>query len=126
MTYGPVESPAMPKAVGPYSPAVRAGELLFVAGQVGLDPATGSVPGGSFEDEARQALVNLRTVVEAAGAGLERVVKTKVFLASAEDFETMNRLFAEFFPTAPPVRSPVIVGLPRGFRFAIDAVAYLG
>ena len=126
MTYGPVESPAMPKVIGPYSPAVRAGELLFVAGQVGLDPATGSVPDGSFEAEARQAFLNLRTIVEAAGAGLERVVKTTVFLGSAEDFATMNRLFAEFFPSAPPVRSTPIVGLPRGFRFAIDAVAYLG
>lgn len=126
MTYGPVESPAMPKVVGPYSPAVRAGELLFVAGQPGIDPATGSVPDGGFEAEARQAFVNLRAVVEAAGAGLERVVKTTVFLGSADDFATMNELFAEFFPTAPPVRSTPIVGLPRGLRISIDAVAYLG
>jgi 2-iminobutanoate/2-iminopropanoate deaminase len=112
--------------VGPYSPAFRAGELVFVAGQPGLDPATGSVPDGGFEAEARQAFTNLRTVVEAAGASLGRVVKTTVFLGSAEDFPAMNQLFAEFFPSAPPVRSTPIVGLPRGLRISIDAIVFLG
>lgn len=126
MTYGPVVSPDMPKAIGPYSPAVRAGDFLFVAGQPGLDPSTGSVPPGAFEVEARQAFVNLRTVVEAAGAGLERVVRTTVFLGSEEDIPAMNQLFAEFFPSAPPVRSTPLVGLPRGLRISIDATAFLG
>lgn len=126
MTYGPVDSPDMPKAIGPYSPAVRAGDFLFVAGQPGLDPSTGSVPPGGFEAEARQAFVNLRTVLEAAGASLERVVRTTVFLGSAEDFPAMNQLFAEFFPSAPPVRSTPLVGLPRGLRISIDATAFLG
>ncbi len=126
MTHGPIESPDMPKVVGPYSPAVRAGDLVFIAGQPGLDPATGAVPDGGFEAEARQAFVNLRTVVEAAGAGLERVVKTTVFLGSADDFAAMNQLFGEFFPTAPPVRSTPIVGLPRSLRISIDAVVYIG
>jgi 2-iminobutanoate/2-iminopropanoate deaminase len=126
MTYGPVESPEMPKVVGPYSPAVRAGEFLFVAGQPGLDPSTGLVPAGGFEAEARQAFLNLQTVVEAAGASLGRVVKTTVFLASTDDFPAMNRLFAEFFPAAPPVRSTPIVALPRDLRISIDAIAFLG
>jgi 2-iminobutanoate/2-iminopropanoate deaminase len=126
MTYGPVESPDMPKVIGPYSPAVRAGEFVFVAGQPGLDPSTGSVPAGGFEAEARQAFVNLRTVVEAAGASLERVVRTTVFLGSAEDFPAMNQLFAEFFPSAPPVRATPIVGLPRSLRISIDATVFLG
>ncbi len=126
MTHGPIESPDMPKVVGPYSPAVRAGDLVFIAGQPGLDPATGAVPDGGFEAEARQAFVNLRTVVEAAGAGLDRVVKTTVFLGSADDFGTLNQLFGEFFPTAPPVRSTPIVGLPRNLRISIDAVVYIG
>ncbi len=126
MTYGPVESPDMPKVVGPYSPAVRAGDLLFIAGQPGLDPSTGSVPPGGFEAEARQAFVNLRTVVEAAGARLERVVKTTVFLGSVEDFPAMNQLYAEFFPTAPPARSAPIVALPRDLRISIEAVVFLG
>jgi 2-iminobutanoate/2-iminopropanoate deaminase len=126
MTYGPVESPNMPKLIGPYSQAVRAGDFLFVAGQPGLDPSTGSVPAGGFEAEARQAFVNLRTVVEAAGASLKRVVRTTVFLGSAEDFPAMNQLFAEFFPSAPPVRATPIVGLPRSLRISIDATVFLG
>lgn len=126
MAYGPVESPDMPKVVGPYSPAFRAGELVFVAGQPGLDPVTGFVPEGGFEAEARQAFINLRTVVEAAGGSLDRVVKTTVFLVSAEDFPAMNQLFAEFFRSAPPVRSTPIVGLPRGLHISIDAIAFLG
>ena len=126
MTYGPVESPDMPKLIGPYSQAVRAGDFLFVAGQPGIDPATGSVPPGGFEAEARQAFVNLRTVVEAAGASLERVVRTTVFLGSADDFPAMNQLFAEFFPASPPVRATPIVGLPRSLRISIDATAFLG
>jgi 2-iminobutanoate/2-iminopropanoate deaminase len=126
MTFGPVESPDMPKALGPYSPAVRAGDFLFVAGQPGLDPSTGTVPVGGFDAEARQAFTNLRNVIEAAGASLDRVVKTTVFLGRSEDFATMNQLFAEFFPTAPPVRSTPVVALPRGLRISIDAVAFLG
>jgi 2-iminobutanoate/2-iminopropanoate deaminase len=116
----------MPKVIGPYSPAVRAGDLLFVAGQPGLDPSTGAVPPGGFEAEARQAFINLRTVVEAAGTSLGRVVRTTIFLGSAEDFPAMNQLFAEFFPSAPPVRSTPIVGLPRNLKISIDATAYLG
>ena len=126
MTFGPVESPDMPKVVGPYSPAVRAGDFLFIAGQPGLDPSTGAVPDGGFEAEARQAFVNLRTVVEAAGSNLARIAKTTVFLGSADDFPMMNQLFAEFFPSAPPVRSTPIVALPRGLRISIDAIAFLG
>ena len=126
MTYGPVDSPDIPKAIGPYSPAVRAGDFLFVSGQPGIDPSTGSVPPGGFEAEARQAFVNLRTVIEAAGASLERVVRTTVFLVSAEDVPVMNQLFAEFFSSAPPVRSAPLVVLPRSLRISIDATAFLG
>ena len=126
MSYGPVDSPDMPKLIGPYSQAVRAGDLLFIAGQPGLDPATGSVPEGGFEAEARQAFTNLRTVMEAAGTSLERVVKATVFLTSADDFPALNELFAEFFPTAPPARATPIVGLPRGLRISIEAIAYIG
>src|SRR6185369_17737919 len=126
MTYGPVESPDMPKLIGPYSQAVRAGEFVFIAGQPGIDPATGSVPDGGFEAEARQAFVNLRTVVEAAGASLDRVVRTTVFLGSADDFPAMNQLFAEFFPSAPPARATPIAGLPRGLRISIEATVFLG
>jgi 2-iminobutanoate/2-iminopropanoate deaminase len=126
MTNGPVESPNMPRLLGPYSQAVRAGDFLFIAGQPGIDPSTGLVPDGSFEAEARQAFVNLRTVVEAAGASFDRVVRVTVFIGSADDIPAMNQQFAEFFPTAPPVRSTPIVGLPRNLRISIDATAFLG
>ena len=126
MTFGPIQSPDMPVAIGPYSHAVRAGDFVFVSGQPGIDPSTGSVPPGGFDAEARQAFVNLRTVVGAAGARMERVVRTTVFLANANDFPAMNQLFAEFFPSAPPARATPIVSLPRGLRISIDATVFLG
>ena len=88
--FGPIASPDMPVAIGPYSHAVRAGDFIFVSGQPGIDPSTGSVPSGGFDAEARQAFVNLRTVVGAAGASMERVVRTTVFLVDADDFSAMN------------------------------------
>jgi 2-iminobutanoate/2-iminopropanoate deaminase len=90
----------MPVAIGPYSHAVRAGDFVFVSGQPGIDPATGAVPPGDFDGEARQAFLNLRRVVEAAGATMDRVVRTTVFLANADDYPAMNQLFAECFPCA--------------------------
>ena len=126
MSFGPIQSPDMPVAIGPYSHAVRAGDFVFISGQPGIDPSTGSVPPGGFDAEARQAFVNLRTVVEAAGASLERVVRTTVLLANADDFPAMNQLFAEFFWSAPPARATPIVSLPRGLRISIDATVFLG
>lgn len=118
-----VDSARMPPPLGPYSHVVRAGELLFVSGQPGIDPRTGEAPQEGFEAEARQAFDNLRAVLEAAGSGLDRVVKTTVFLASGDDFPVMNRLYGEFFPTAPPARATPIVGLPRKLRISVEAVA---
>lgn len=111
---------------GPYSQAVRLGELIFVAGQAGLDPATGAAVGAGFESQARQAFDNLRAILEAAGSGLEHVVKTTCFLADSEKFDTLNALYAEYFPVAPPVRSTPIVQLPRGLLFSIEAIAAPG
>jgi len=118
-----VHSDQMPPALGPYSHVVRAGELLFVSGQPGIDPGTGEVPPGGFEAEARQAFANLSTVLEASGASLGRVVKTTVFLVSAEDFAALNTVYGEVFPSAPPARATPIVGLPRNLRISVEAVA---
>ncbi|HET7180910.1 MAG TPA: Rid family detoxifying hydrolase [Candidatus Limnocylindrales bacterium] len=126
MAFGPILWPDMPVAIGPYSHAVRAGDFVFVSGQPGIDPSTGAVPPGGFEAEARQSFVNLQRVVEAAGATMDRVVRTTVFLGSADDFPAMNQLFAEFFGSAPPARATPIVGLPRGLRISIDATVFLG
>jgi 2-iminobutanoate/2-iminopropanoate deaminase len=118
-----IQNERMPKALGPYSHAVQAGELVFISGQAGIDPDTGALPEGDFESEARQAFRNLDRVLQAAGLSLDRVVKTTVWLSSADDFPGMNALYAEFFPTKPPARSTPIVGLPRNLRVSVEAIA---
>jgi 2-iminobutanoate/2-iminopropanoate deaminase len=118
----PIVSDAMPPALGPYSQAVRVGDLLFVSGQAGLDPATGAVASGGFAGEARQAFANVAQVLEASGSSLSRVAKLTVFMANPDDFPALNELFAEHFPTAPPARSCPIVQLPRGLLISIEAI----
>ncbi|RMF38973.1 MAG: RidA family protein [Chloroflexi bacterium] len=113
-----------PKAVGPYSQAVRAGGFVFVAGQIGLDPATGQMVEGGIAAQTRQALENLRAILEAAGSGLDRVVKTTVYMADLNDFPTMNGIYAEFFPQGPPARATVgVAALPLGALVEIEAIA---
>lgn len=120
-----VESPRVPR-IGPYSQAVRVGDLVYTAGQPGMDPTTGSVAGEAFEAQARQAFMNLKAVLEDAGSSLERVIKVTCFVGDPNGFATLNALFAEFFPVAPPVRSAPMVQLPRGLLFSIDAIAVAG
>jgi 2-iminobutanoate/2-iminopropanoate deaminase len=122
---GPVHSANMPKQLGPYSHAYRAGNLLFIAGQAGINPATGVAVGDTFEEQARQAFENLKTVVEAAGSSMSQVAKTTVFLGDASKFAAMNELYADYFPVNPPVRSTPVVQLPRGLLISIEAVATL-
>jgi len=117
-----VESVRVP-SLGPYSQAVHVGDLVYTAGQPGIDPATGAVAGDTFEAQARQAFANLAAVLEDAGSSMERVVKVTCFLPDASAFPVLNALFAEYFPVAPPVRSAPIVQLPRGLLFSIDAIA---
>ena len=117
-----IDSPRVPR-IGPYSQAIRVGDLVYTAGQPGIDPKTGQVAGESFEAQARQAFANLRAVLEDAGSSLERIIKVTCFVADANAFPTLNSLFAEFFPVAPPVRSTPLVQLPRGLLFSTDAIA---
>ncbi len=113
-----------PAAVGPYSQATRAGELVYTAGQIPLDPATGKMVEGGIEAQTRRALENLQAVLEAAGAGLDTVLKTTVFLQDIGEFAAMNGVYAEFFPENPPARSAVqVAALPLGARVEIEAVA---
>lgn len=114
------------KAIGPYSLGIKAGQLVFCSGQLGLDPATGNMVEGGVEAETRQALTNLATVLEAAGSSLDRVVKTTVFLRDINDFARMNGVYAEFFTSEPPARSAFqVAALPRGGAVEIEAIALL-
>jgi 2-iminobutanoate/2-iminopropanoate deaminase len=115
-----------PRAIGPYSQAVRIEELVFTAGQIGLDPATMELVEGGIEAQTRQVLTNLKNVLEAAGSGLNYVIKTTVFLKDMADFAAMNAVYAEFFGENPPARSTVAVAaLPKGALVEIECVALL-
>ena len=118
-----VSTDAAPPAVGPYSQAVIAGDLIFAAGQLGIDPKTGKLAAG-IEAQTRQVLTNLSAVLEAASGSLDQVVKVTVFLAHMEDFAAMNTVYGEFFPLQPPARSTVEVAqLPRGALVEIEVIA---
>ena len=121
-----ITSAKAPKAIGPYSVAIRTGDLVFTSGQLGLDPATGSLVTGGIEAETHQALTNLRNVLADAGSGLEQVVKTIVFLKDMEEFTKMNAVYAEFFTEDPPARSTIqAAALPKGGAVEIEAVAII-
>ena len=115
-----------PKAIGPYSQAIRTENLVFTAGQVGLDPATMELVEGGVESQTRQVLTNLKHVLESADSGLNFVVKTTVFLMDMSDFSIMNSVYAEFFPENQPARSTVqVAALPKGALVEIECVALL-
>ena len=116
-----------PQAIGPYSQAVRAGNLIFASGQIPIDPATGQFVSGGIAEQTEQVLKNLTALFEAAGVGLNQVVKTTVFLADMDDFTVMNEVYGRFFREAPPARATVQAArLPRDARVEIEAIAVLG
>ena len=122
-----IHSEDAPKAIGPYSQAIRVGDFVYTAGQVPIVPATGDLIAGEIETQTRQALNNLKAVLEAAGSGLDKVVKTTVFLTNLGDFARMNGVYAEFFPSQPPARSTVqVAALPKGAMVEIECVAVAG
>ncbi len=113
-----------PAAIGPYSQAIRVGDLLFLAGQIGLDPATGQLVEGGIEAETRRALDNLKAVLEAAGFSMADVAQTQVFLADLGDYGVMNEIYGSYFGEAPPARAAVQVArLPRDARVEIMMTA---
>jgi 2-iminobutanoate/2-iminopropanoate deaminase len=120
-----ITGPDVPSAIGPYSPAVRAGEFLFISGQPGVDPATAEPAGPSFGEQARQAFRNLDAVLRAGGSRPELVVSVTVLVADASDFAELNELYAEFFPREPPARMTMQVPLPRGLLISIGCTAVL-
>ncbi len=113
-----------PGAIGPYSQAVRAGNLVFASGQIPIDPATGEFVVGGVAEQTEQVLRNLAAVFEAAGVGLNQVVKTTVFLVDMEDFTAMNEVYGRFFGEQPPARATVQAArLPRDAKVEIEAIA---
>jgi 2-iminobutanoate/2-iminopropanoate deaminase len=119
-----VSAVGAPKAIGPYSHAVKACNFIYSSGQLGMDPATGALVAGGVEAETRQALQNLKVILEAGGSGLQHVVKTTVFLRDINDFSKMNGVYAEFFTENPPARSAIqVAALPRNGAVEIEAIA---
>ena len=124
MTRDIIATTNAPGAVGPYSQGIRTEQFVYTAGQVPLDPATGTLVTGSIEDQTRRALENVKAVLEAAGTGLDRAVKMTVFMTNLGDFKRMNAVYAEFFSEAPPARSAFEVSaLPLGADIEIEAIA---
>jgi len=123
----PVTTSDAPAAIGPYSQAIRAGDFLFVSGQIPLDPATGQLVGGGIVEQTHRVLKNLGAVLSAAGASYGRVVKTTVYLADMAEFAAMNEVYGEYFPSPAPARATIQAArLPRDVRVEIDLIAYAG
>lgn len=119
-----ISTGSAPKAIGPYSQAIRAAGLLFLSGQTPLDPATGVLVEGDIAKQTERVLENLKAVLTAAGSSLERVVKTSVFLKDMGDFAAMNEVYGRYFPNDPPARSTIEAArLPKDARVEIDMIA---
>ena len=123
-----ISPPGAPAPGGPYSPAVKAGDCIYVAGQISVDPISGAVIQGDVQVETRQVLTNIKAILEGCGASISQVVRCGVYLMDAADFQAMNQVYAEFFGDAKPARTTIIVAaLPRaGMKVEIDAIAYVG
>lgn len=123
-TRATISTKAAPETIGPYSQAVRSGNMLFVSGQIGLDPQTGELVPGGVEAETDRALRNIEAIVEAGGSCMEQVLKTTCFLRGMGDFPTFNRVYERYFKTEPPARETVAVaGLPKGALVEVSCMA---
>lgn len=121
-----VRTDTAPSPIGPYSQAVRAGNLIFVAGQGCMNPQTGQMERGSIQSETRQVMENVKSILAAAGASLSDVVKTTCFLADIDDFQAFNAVYAEYFTSAPPARTTIQAArLPGDIRVEVEVVALL-
>ena len=121
-----IETAQAPRAIGPYHQAVQVDSLLFVSGQIALNPETGDVIPGGIREQTRQVLENLRAILNAAGGSLGNVVKTTVYLSNLDDFAAMNEVYAEYFAQQPPARATVEVSrLPKEVSIEIEAIAYI-
>jgi 2-iminobutanoate/2-iminopropanoate deaminase len=121
-----VSAPDAPKAMGAYSPAIKAGNLLFISGQIPVEPSTGNLVAGEITAQADRVMQNLSALLRAAGVGFEHVVRTTVYLADMNDFAAMNEVYSRYIVDPPPARATVQVArLPRDVRIEVDAIAVL-
>jgi 2-iminobutanoate/2-iminopropanoate deaminase len=121
-----IQTPHAPKAVGPYSQGITANGFVFVAGQTGINPQKGQLTEG-VEAQTRQAMENIKAILSEAGSGLDRVVKTTVYLKSIDDFALVNSIYASYFPTSPPARTTIgVANLPIGALVEIEVIALAG
>jgi 2-iminobutanoate/2-iminopropanoate deaminase len=119
-----IQTDRAPQAIGPYSQAVKARGFVYASGQIPIDPATGQFVAGGISEQTEQVMKKITAVLEAAGSGLNRIVKTTVFLADMEEFAAMNEVYAKFFASDPPARATVqAAGLPRNARVEIEVIA---
>lgn len=119
-----VHTEKAPKAIGPYSQAIRLGNLLFLSGQIGIDPATGNLVNGGFEAETRQVLSNIQAILESLKSGMEKIIKTTVYLTDLENFAQFNGIYGTFIPEPYPARTTVqVAALPKGAQIEIEVVA---
>jgi len=119
-----IETSLAPAAIGPYSQALRADSLIFLSGQIPLDPATGELVAGGIEAQTRQVMSNMQAVLKAAGADFPNLVKTTIYLVDLGEFATVNRIYGEYFAMSPPARVTVqVAALPKGSLIEIDGIA---
>ena len=119
-----IQTEKAPKAIGPYSQAIRSGNFLFLSGQIPLNPKTGELIGGDIRQQTQQVLENIKGVLESQKLGMEDVVKVTIFLRNMGDFNQVNEVYGTYFPSSPPARSTVAVaGLPRDVEIEIEAIA---
>ena len=119
-----IQTDRAPQAIGPYSQAVKARGFVYASGQIPIDPATGQFVAGGITEQTEQVLKNVAAVLEASGSGLDKVVKTTVFLADMEEFAAMNEVYTRFFSSEPPARATVqAAGLPRNSKVEIEVIA---
>ncbi|MEM4281350.1 MAG: Rid family detoxifying hydrolase [Candidatus Caldarchaeum sp.] len=122
-----VSTEKAPKPVGPYSQAVRAGDFLFLSGQVAINPATGKIEGDDVKTQTRRILTNAKAILESVGHSLDDVVKATVYLTDTEHFKDMNEVYREYFRNVPPARTTVVVQLPlKDALVEVDLIAYVG
>ena len=124
MTKTCISTTAAPEAIGPYSQAISTGSLVFCSGQIPLDPASGELVSGTVDEETKRCMHNLEAVLQEAGSGLDRILKTTIYVTDMNDFAEVNDAYGSFFPTAPPARATVgVAALPKGARVEVECVA---